>query len=265
MMEGRGRSGGEYDRTTTMGGGKYDPPSTEGEGRTYAADGVLPCHDDDASSHPSNDPDVGDKNQLRQQHERAKNESWLRSYKEKKSSQLAGRANLRLKPSSPSSTTPSLSSPAKGGNFDKSPFSMKLRRVGKGSIGGSPPDGIDDNSDDGGTSTASVRRQRLSWIEALQLKQKSLRLKQVDINQNGSGHGSVDDIISTREGSPIIVGKTLRSLSPRKKSRITPPTTPVGSAAPPWSKVRLRPTPTPTKPTKESSSSPPAPPAPAAE
>ncbi len=259
MMEGRGGPGAERNRTTmtTAGDGKFDPSSTEGERGTNAAGGVLPCRfDDDASSHLSNDANVGDDDRQRQQHERAKNESWLRSYREKKSSQLAGRANLRLQPSSPSSTAPSLLSPSKCGNFDKSPFSMKLRRIGKGNNGMSTPNGSDDNSDDGGASATSTRRQRLSWIEALKMKQKSLRLKQFDGDQNGRGHGNFDDIRSPLEGSPIIVGKTLRSLSPRKKSRITPPTTPAGSAAPPWSKVQLRPTPTPSKTPKEPSASP---------
>ncbi|KAL3815366.1 hypothetical protein ACHAXA_000753 [Cyclostephanos tholiformis] len=253
---------GEYERTTTD-VGKYGLTSTEGEQRTNAAYGELPCHDNDASSHPSNDSCDGDRRQLRQQQERAKNESWLQYYEEKNSSQLAGKDNPRLKSSSSSSTSPSLSSPTKGGNLNKtwSPFSIKLRRVGKGDSGGSPPDGIDDNNDDGGASAAvSVRRQRIAWIEALKMKQKSLSLKQLDNDPNGSVHDSVDESRSPGDGSPTIVGKTLRNLSPRKKTRLSPPTTPVGSTAPPWLKVQLRPTPTPTpkKPTKEPSASPPA-------
>jgi hypothetical protein len=59
------------------------------------------------------------------------------------------------------------------------------------------------------------------------MKQKSPRSTQFDSDQNGRGHGNVDDIRSPLKGSPIIVGKTLRSLTPRKKSRITPPTTDV--------------------------------------
>lgn len=59
------------------------------------------------------------------------------------------------------------------------------------------------------------------------MKQKSLISKQFNSDQNGRGHGNVDDIRSPLKGSPIIVGKTLRSLTPRKKSSITPPTTDV--------------------------------------
>jgi len=202
------------------------------------------------ASNPSNDPSVGDESQLRQQQqERAKQESWLQSYREKKSSQLAGRGNLKLK-SSTSSTSSSLSTPVKSGGCDNkssTPFSIKLRRVGRSNNGSSRPDGTDDNSNDGGASAASGAKQSLSWMEALKMKQRSLRLKQLGTDLDDvvcGGSSSVDEgQTSPAEGSSATPGRTLRSFSPRKKSRMSPPTTPTGSAAPPWMKVQLRSTP----------------------
>ncbi|KAL3785154.1 hypothetical protein ACHAW5_000186 [Stephanodiscus triporus] len=209
------------------------------------------CHDDDASSqsrpsstsHPSNEYDVGydRKDQQKQQRELAKQESWLQSYKEKKNSHLAGRGNTRHKSSPSSSTSVLLSSPINSSNTNNkslSPFSIKLRRVGRSISGGS------DNSDDGVASTASDARQRQSWMEALKMRQKGLRLKQLDTDLC-----SVDNDESPQEGISATAGKTLWNISPRKKSRISPPTTPKESAAPPWLKVQLRSTPK--KPTAE--------------
>jgi len=233
------------DERPMAGDGNYEPASS--------CEGAPSRPPSSTASNPSNDPGDGDERRLRQQQqERAKQESWLQSYREKKSSQLAGRGNLRLKNTTSSTTSSSLSTPTRSGGCDNkssTPFSIKLRRVGRSNNGSSRPDGTDDNSNDGGASAASGAKQSVSWMEALKMKQRSLKLKQLDTDLDdvvcgGGGSSSVDEgQTSPAEGSSATPGRKLRILSPRKKSRMSPPTTPKDSAAPPWMKIQLRSTP----------------------
>ena len=120
-------------------------------------------------------------------------------------------------------------SPSK--KFTSGLASVKLRSVNRLKSRTDSGQSVDSGSSVGSSSQQEAK-QKLTWMETLKKKQKSLRLKQLD---------NIDD--NAEKNSVAAV--TLRKISPRKKQRTTPPSTPTEEkdAAAPWSKVQLRTTP----------------------
>ncbi len=152
-----------------------------------------------------------------------KRESWLQSYKDKKSAHLAGKSKLRI------TTFPSPRS--KNGDNSCGPIKHTRRNSSTSHVE------WNDERNIGGTSAANDPKRRLSWMEALKAKQKTLRSKQ--------SANSDDTIGSTFQTSQEEAGSssslsTPRMISPRKKSHPSPPSTPKGA---PWLNVQLRSTP----------------------
>ena len=158
--------------------------------------------------------------------------------KDKKSSSSVKLGSSKPLSSSSSSSSSSSNSPSK--IIANGLASVKLRSVNRiNSISSSSSrsgSGSSGSSNGGGGSPAT--KQRLSWMETLKKKQKSLRLKQLaDSNANNESQ------LAQEGKSPMTV--TLRRVSPRKKQRTTPPSTPKEGIQPsaPWAKVQLRSTP----------------------
>ena len=126
--------------------------------------------------------------------------------------------------------------------------SVKLRSVGPPINGG----GSGNPRINGGATRSSLTgatKQRMSWMENLKKKQKNLRLKQ--LAQVDEQHGDNTDMITPPQntancdidgnGNCVLFRSAL--VSPRKKSRVTPPSTPKEEQAAPWANVQLRSTP----------------------
>jgi len=84
-----------------------------------------------------------------------------------------------------------------------------------------------------GTSESQSPKKSLSWRETLKMKQKALKMKQLD---NDNVNDSPDE-----DKSPMVV--TLRRVSPRKKQRMAPTSSSPTETESPWSNVQLRTTP----------------------
>ena len=155
--------------------------------------------------------------------------SWAKSYREKKSSSILRLSSKKSKNQNPSVTN-------YDGDADRATSlttpisSVSMRSIScvgsKGSINASVSSNGSGRSDDSS-------KQKLSWMEALKKKQRSLRSKQQELEPSDS----VDSIASSGIG-----GVVLRCVSPRKKMRTTPPSSPEEQVTP-WSGLQLRTTP----------------------
>ena len=158
--------------------------------------------------------------------------------KDKKSS-----SSVKLGSCKPLSSSSSSSSNSPSKLIANGLASVKLRSVNRiNSIGSSSSrsGSVRSGSSNGGGGSPATK-QRLSWMETLKKKQKSLRLKQLD--SNSSNNNNNESQLAQEGKSPMTV--TLRRVSPRKKQRTTPPSTPKEDIQPsaPWAKVQLRSTP----------------------
>ena len=144
--------------------------------------------------------------------------SWLNSYKKKKSIYLSAYNNshpnnVGLKDSMSSSS-----------NSSEKSFSSCIHSTNICSSGSSS------SSFRGSHGSSKSKKKSLPWLEALKKKQKSLRPKQMTAS-NLSTH--VEEIEGTDE--------LMRQISPKKKQKTTPPSSPNEVA--PWGRVQLRSTP----------------------
>ena len=162
-----------------------------------------------------------------------KRESWLQSYKDKKSAHLSGRSKHKL-PSFPSPRSKNNN----GGDKPSSSFGpIKLTRTNSSSSHG---EGRGEEHINAGMSLAATdTKRRLSWMEVLKAKQKTLRSKQ-SADSDDTTEGLCRQAPAQDVDAPISPLSTLRMISPRKKSRPSPPSTPKGA---PWLNVQLRSTP----------------------
>jgi len=192
-----------------------------------------------------------------------KQEQLKKSFREKKSSKLRKLVSSSSSNNSNADNTDSKSS--------RSFSAVKLKSVNRTNSNCSRSVGSNNNNNEKSptaTNSPKQSKQRLSWMEALKKKQKSLRLKQLtDIDTNngplemspqhvsgrsvsgsiGSGSGATGNGNNNNNNSPTSSKNTItlrRVASPRKKPRMTPPSTPKEEpAAAPWANVQLRSTP----------------------
>ncbi|EJK47036.1 hypothetical protein THAOC_34273 [Thalassiosira oceanica] len=159
--------------------------------------------------------------------------SWAKSYREKKSSAL-----MKLS-SKKKSKDPSVVNAPSDDDAERSvatsattPISsVNLRSISRVGSKGSSNASVSSN---GSGHTNDSTKQKLSWMEALKKKQRSLRSKQQELEQS--------DSVDSDVASSSISGVVLRCVSPRKKRKTTPPSTPDVQLSP-WAGLQLRTTP----------------------
>ena len=141
-----------------------------------------------------------------------KKSAWINSYKKKKSLYLNAYASSKDKSPnvSPTSSDASSLKPASHSSFQSSTSSNSSSR-----------------SFQRRSSSTLVKSKMPSWLEALKKKQKSLRAKQTSSRD-----------VKVEDDEPMVF-----QLSPRKRPKFTPPSSPEAAAVVPWANVKLRSTP----------------------
>ena len=160
--------------------------------------------------------------------------SWVKSYREKKSSALIklGSSKKKSKDSYPSAANAPFDEDAvqlAETSFSTPISSINLQSISRVGSKGSTNASV--SSHGSGLSNDSSK-QKLSWMESLKIKQRSLRSKQQELERSDSVDGDV--------ASSGISGVVLRCVSPRKKMRTADAP---GEQKSPWATLQLRTTP----------------------